>query len=221
MSTASTNASICILLARFTKAQFTDDSAYDSLSCPLHDSTILTESRQNFHSSVLVISISALARTMASSSLGTTPGTKKNLRFWHEKNRGPPDMATENRQKHRLCVSPFFSTSSFCHTAWRWQHPSDAIFTTPTGNFPQVARFLQFVKSHGEKKHTKKKTDLEKAHVHKLVTKYLNSGFLNWIPPWHILALSTLSKQKQGLNVLQKSHPTPLISTSSSTCVST
>lgn len=85
VSTASTNASICILRARFTQTQFTDDSAYDSLTCPLHDSTILTESRQNFHSSVLVISISALARTMASSSLGTTPGTKKTSDFGTKK----------------------------------------------------------------------------------------------------------------------------------------
>lgn len=225
VSTASTNASICILRARFTQTQFPDDSAYDSLSCPLQDSTILTESRQNFHSSVLVISISALARTMASSSLGTTPGTKKNLRFWHKKNRGPLP-ATENRQKHRLCGSASWFLLSSLHPAFAIQ-PGD-------GN-THLMRFSQHLlatshKLQGsfnlsnptEKKNTpKKKTDLEKAHVHKLVTKYLNSGFLNWIPPWHILALSTLSKQKQGLNVLQKSHPTPLISTSSSTCVST
>ena len=130
MSTASTNASICILLARFTKAQFTDDSAYDSLSCPLQ------ESRQNFHSSVLVISISALARTMASSSLGTTPGKnnstctlpfswdkgpskflprhgfaffppvgqiKKKKNDWPQK-KTEAHVATENRQKHRLSL---------------------------------------------------------------------------------------------------------------------
>lgn len=124
VSTASTNASICILRARFTQAQFTDDSSYDSLSCPLHDSTILPESRQNFHSSVLVISISALARTMASSSLGTTPGTKKNLRFWHKKNRGPHDMATENRQKHRLCGSASWFLLSSLHPAFAIQ-PGD------------------------------------------------------------------------------------------------
>ena len=197
MSTASTNASICILLARFTKAQFTDDSAYDSLSCPLQDSTILTESRQNFHSSVLVISISALARTMASSSLGTTPGKNnstctlpfswdkgpskflprhgfaffppvgqiKKKTIGHKKKQRPTWLQKIGKNIDFLyfcfVISPFFSTSSFCHTAWRWQHPSDAIFTTPTANFPQVARFLQFVKSHGEKKH-KKKTILKK-----------------------------------------------------------
>ncbi len=42
---------------------------------------------------------------------------------------------------HRRCgsaVSPFFSTSSFCHTAWRWQHPDGDIHNT--GNFPEVTR---------------------------------------------------------------------------------
>ena len=79
---------------------------------------------------------------------------------------------------HRRCglaVSPFFSTSSFCHTAWRWQHPDGDIHNT--GNFPQVTRvplICQITRG--------KKNCFCKAHFHKLAGNISTVGFLNGDP---------------------------------------
>ena len=160
VSTASTNASICILRARFTQTQFPDDSAYDSLSCPLQDSTILTESRQKFPQfSPSHIDLST-CENHGKLFTGNNSWDKTKTSDFGTKKQRPTTGYRKSAKTSTLwlcfVISPFFSTSSFCHTAWRWQHPSDAIFTTLTGNFPQVARLLQFVKSHGEKNTPKK-----------------------------------------------------------------